>query len=525
MLDPNGTYFAYLRKSREDRDAELYGAEDTLARHEYIIKDLAGRYHITIAAWYKEVVSGETITDRPEMQRMLSDIERLHPDGVLAVEVERLSRGNPQDQGRVTDTFKYAGTLIITPMKIYDLQKENDEEWLDFGLMRSRMEYRTIKRRMQNGRTTSAMQGKYIGNIPPYGWVRKKLDHEKGYILEPSPDTGWILKLIYTLMDTGTAETGYIPAGASITAHTLDSMGIKPPKGDIWDAGSITRIAKNPANIGFVRIGYRKQKKVMENGTLKVSRPVNDDCLLVPARWEGQIPPDVYNRVCHKLKHTKKSSAFPAIQSPLAGLIRCSICGKIMRRRPAGTRNKADTLQCRTYHCPTVGSYYDLVEERLLIILDQWLENYKIKIDPNAPEDWQTAFDSRQHIKQELEASITSLGRQLSKVHTCFENDIYDLDTFQERSQAVKSELEEKEEKLRCIIAELSKIREHIEHKEAFVPFFEHILDSYRHSKDPVFKNALLKLIVERVEYTKTERGGRTGENNDCFELKIHVRI
>lgn len=526
FLDPAGIYFAYLRKSREDRVAEEYGGdEDTLARHEYIINGLANRYHIAIAKWYKEVVSGETITDRPEMQQMLRDIEIVKPHGVLVVEVERLSRGNPQDQGRVTDTFKYANTLIITPMKIYDLTKENDEEWLDFGLMRSRMEYRTIKRRLQNGRTTSAMQGKYIGNVPPYGWIRQKLEHEKGYTLAPCPDTSWVLKLIYTLMDSGTKETNFLPVGASITARTLDQLGIKPPRGEHWDIGSITRIAKNPANIGMVRIGYRKQVKTMVNGELKSSRPINQDCILVPARWKGQIDQEVYERVCLKIKSHAKSTTFNSVKSPLAGVIYCSVCGKVMRRRPAGGKNRADTLQCRTYHCPTVGSYYELIESRLVDSLDNWLKDYKIKIDTDAPEDWEGALDTQKHLLMEIEQSIGILNHQNDKVHACFEQDIYDLETFVKRSQSIKAEIEQKEKLAEEIKKEIVTIREKLQNKTEFVPYFEGILDSYRASTDPVYKNTLIKKIVDRVEYTKMEKSSRNGESNDKFELNIHVKI
>ena len=39
MLNPEGLYFAYLRKSREDREAELQGAGETLARHEKMLKE------------------------------------------------------------------------------------------------------------------------------------------------------------------------------------------------------------------------------------------------------------------------------------------------------------------------------------------------------------------------------------------------------------------------------------------------------------------------------------------------------
>lgn len=526
MLKKDGIYFAYLRKSREDRDAELYGGiEDTLARQEYIIADTIKRYNIQISRWYKEVVSGETISARPEMQRLLSDIETVQPDGVVVMEVERLSRGNPQDQGRVSDTFKYADSLIITPSKIYDLQQENDEEWLDFGLMRSRMEYRTIKRRLQNGRTTSAMQGKFIGNTPPYGWKREKLPREKGYTLVPAPDTAWVLKLIYTLLDTGTDHTGYTPVGTTVTGHILDEMGISPPKGDRWNAGVISRIAKNPANIGLVRINYRQEIKTMQNGEIKRSRPINHDCLHVPARWAPQVDEHQFKRVCERLKQNTVSPVFLTVKNPLAGIIYCSCCGKVLRRRPAGARNKTDTLMCRTYQCPTVGAYYDLVEERLVTFLESTLKHFKLKIDDSAANNWTGLIKIKSSAIKSVEIEIETLKKQLNKVHAYFEKEIYPLETFLERSNCIKEQIQEKEKCLSKFNQELYGLSEQERKKVKFVPYFDKLLNSYKKSDDPIYKNTLLKKIVARADYTKTTKGDRSGTNNDAFELDVHIRF
>ena len=40
-MQDNGTYAIYLRKSREDIEAEKYGEGETLARHEKILTTLA----------------------------------------------------------------------------------------------------------------------------------------------------------------------------------------------------------------------------------------------------------------------------------------------------------------------------------------------------------------------------------------------------------------------------------------------------------------------------------------------------
>ena len=121
----SGTYAIYLRKSRKDLDAEALGEGETLARHLSILKALAQRMELNVVRVYAEVVSGESIDARPQMQELLRDVESGIYDGVLVVEVERLARGDTSDQGRVAKTFKFSDTLIITPSKTYDPNNEN----------------------------------------------------------------------------------------------------------------------------------------------------------------------------------------------------------------------------------------------------------------------------------------------------------------------------------------------------------------------------------------------------------------
>lgn len=65
-------YDIYLRKSRADRDAEANGGGDTLLRHRTALLELARRMDLTIFHIFEEVVSGESIANRPEMQKLLS---------------------------------------------------------------------------------------------------------------------------------------------------------------------------------------------------------------------------------------------------------------------------------------------------------------------------------------------------------------------------------------------------------------------------------------------------------------------
>lgn len=161
-------YCIYLRKSRKDEEAELHGEGETLARHEHALLELAKSKGLPIGKIYREIVSGDSIAERPVMQEVLRDVEAGLWAGVLVMEVERLARGNTLDQGLVTNAFSYSSTKIITPLKTYDPNNEYDEEYFEFGLFMSRREYKTIKRRLHYGILASVKEGKFTGGITPY---------------------------------------------------------------------------------------------------------------------------------------------------------------------------------------------------------------------------------------------------------------------------------------------------------------------------------------------------------------------
>lgn len=200
-------YAKYLRKSRFDRDYAEMSVEETLKRHEAILDRLAGERGYRVTKTYYEVVSGESIAARPEIQKLLEEVNAGLYAGVLVVDLERLARGNSADQAYISQVFQFSGTKIITPAKVYDPSDELDEEYFEFGLFMSRREYKTITRRLIRGRDSSASEGKYISSIAPYGYRRLKLPGEKGYTLEPHPQEAEVVKKMFDLFCTGRAPS------------------------------------------------------------------------------------------------------------------------------------------------------------------------------------------------------------------------------------------------------------------------------------------------------------------------------
>ena len=181
----------YLRKSREEESLE-----ETLARHNRMLVDYCERNNLYIAETYREVVSAEDLEARPEARRMLNDVENGEYDGVVVIELERLSRGNAVDQVEILETFKSSKTLIYTLNKVYDLASDDDfdEEYFEYGLFMSRREYKTIKRRLMRGKKQAQKEGYYTGSNLPFGFDKVKGD--SGWVLVPNDDAP-IVQLIF----------------------------------------------------------------------------------------------------------------------------------------------------------------------------------------------------------------------------------------------------------------------------------------------------------------------------------------
>ena len=296
-------YVRYLRKSRFDRDYAELSIEETLKRHEAILDRLAKDRGYHIAKTYYEVVSGESIAARPEIQKMLEEVSAGIYDGVLVVDLERLARGNGADQAYISQVFQFSGTKIVTPMKTYDPSNEFDEEYFEFGLFMSRREYKTINRRLTRGRDSSAAEGKYINSIAPYGYEKAKLKNEKGFTLRLHPDEAPVVRKIFDLFLHGN--------GTKVIANDLNDHKIPTRHGDLWSYSTISNILTNPIYMGKIRRGWSRQIRSIENGVVKkrIKRLKNiDDYKVYDGLHPAIITEEEYERV-QELRISKQPAA------------------------------------------------------------------------------------------------------------------------------------------------------------------------------------------------------------------------
>ena len=518
----------YLRKSRADAEAEQRGEMETLARHEAALLALAKSKGLIIGHIYREIVSGDSIAERPEVQKLLQDVTDEKWDNVLVMDIDRLARGDTIDQGIVSQTFQYSNTKIITPQKAYDPNNEFDEEYFEFGLFMARREYKVINRRLQRGREASVLEGKYVASRPPYGYDRCKLENDKGYTLKPNEDEANIVKLIFELYTIGKPDTdgNYERIGVSKIVNYLNNLGIKPKRRDTWVPASIRDILINPVYIGKIRWNWRPVKKKIENGTKTFERPrtEKDSYILVDGLHSPIISEETWNLAQEymKLNPPRPIQISRTVQNPLSGLVVCEKCGRRMARRPNGKYN--DLLMCPYTDCKNVASDLSVVEKRVIDSLHDWIVQYEMawKAEKN------TSHSKGRRIKEDsikqIEKNLSACKKKLDSVYDFLEQGIYTPEVFIERSERLKTEIETLQSQKDILENEILNEQKLLEQHNALIPKVKHLLEIYWTLDTPKHKNDTLKEVIDKITYIKDAKSGRNMPK-DNFSLTLYPKL
>ncbi len=510
----------YLRKSQADDPNEAI--EVTLSKHKNRLIEVMKRYNIKEeqVVFYEEVVSGDTIAERPQMKKLLNDVNNNLYKGVFVVAVDRFSRGDSIDQGIVNNSFYYSDTLIITPDKIFDIANNDfDREQLEFGLFISKREYNLIKKRMFNGRMDNAKQGYFVGSECPYGYTKKISEQKKGYILVPHDVEADILKSMFQKTKDG--------MGTTELANYLNSINAPTKVSKQWTPAMVRSILKNPVYYGMIRFNHYKSIKKIENGIITKKRVKQEDCIFIKGKHEPLISKELFDEVQQVMKSNsvKKVKNNYTFKNPLAGIIKCGYCHehydveRNLFRRPY-KNGRQETLLCQYSKCKNVASDLNIVEDKIIDGLKYILKQYKYYLD-NYEREFIKEQDNFQneieYIKKELEKN----KKQLNNAKKYYELEDYTREEYLERKNMLEPIILNLESKLNEL-KENNSNNKIIVIKE-YIPKIEECILNYYKAKSVEEKNKLLKSIIKNIYYKKEKSGRWDLAARDNFELKFEM--
>ena len=497
----------YLRKSRSDDP--LLSVEEVLSKHEtmldeWCIKNIGGK--VPEENKFREIVSGETIEDRPEIKKVLNLIESPKYKAIIVVEVQRLSRGDLEDAGRLIKLLRYTSTKVITPTKTYDLNEEYDRDFFERELKRGNdfLEYQ--KRIMNRGKLLSVQEGNYIGSVPPYGFDKIWVTDGKRKCPTLAPNEN--AQHLYTAYDLFLHQNW----GLTKICNHYDSLGIPPPKGKYWSPSGLKTILKNIHNIGKVKWNWRKVVNIVEDGEIKRTRPKQTDYLIYDGKQPAIIPEEWYYATLEKLGSTTRAKSSTQLVNPLAGLLFCQ-CGRAMSLRvyknKDGSQRCAPRLSCDGQtHCNSGSCLFSEIIDRLEEILKESINNFEIELKKIST----SGLDFQK-------ARIEALKKRLKDIETKellqWEQQS-DPDPTKRMPQEIFQKLNKKLQKDKETVITALK-QEHI--TTPSIAYYEEKIARFKEALSALTdstvtadrKNNLLKACISRIEYTKEKPERLTG--------------
>lgn len=424
MLNKKGIYCAYLRKSRADTDAEAIGKFETLAHHQQILTALADREGIHVAKWYKELVSGDTIADRPQMQLLLHDVRSGLYDGVLVTEVSRLARGRTADQATVSEAFQVNGTLIITPSKIYDPADDADETFIDFELFMARQEFKYIKKRMKAGKRQALLNGCFITHRPPFGFDREL----KTKSLVPNADAPFVIQLLQDFAD-GTVTVS--DAVRKMRAYTGS---------DTWSYPSVRYLLTNPAYCGYSQIDiYPYAKTTDENGKIVTKRVESKKPTVIKAKWDGIISEETHRRIVDRFGNAPRVKNGQSLRNPFAGILRCGKCGKSLSYNapPSGNPRMIHQHGVNSGGCRCTTATVKVLLDCLADHLEDALPYQEESFEGSKPVNLAP-----------VRKKLAETKRKQERIYDLFEDGTYSAEEFKRRRAVYQEQIEALEQQI-----------------------------------------------------------------------------
>jgi len=199
----------YVRLSKEDsRMGESVSIENQklmLTKH---VQDMGWEL---ISVYQDDGFSG-TNQNRPNFQRMLTDVKQGHINVILIKDLSRLGR-NYLEVGNLAEIFlpEHGCELISLNEKLDDMMVFRN--WFN------EMHSRSTSNKVKAGKRASAQNGKYVGTYAPYGLKKDPQNRHKFMIDE---NTAPIVRRIFEMRGCGT--------GFRAIAAKLNEDGIISPR-------------------------------------------------------------------------------------------------------------------------------------------------------------------------------------------------------------------------------------------------------------------------------------------------------
>ena len=496
----------YIRLSKED---ENEGPSESVTNQKSLLNEYVQQHRLSVYDTYIDDGWSGTNFDRPDFQRMISDIEANKVNMVITKDLSRLGRDYIMTGHYMERYFPEHRVRYISLLDGIDTGVESSaNDITPFRAIMNDMYAKDISNKIKSVKRDKQRKGQFIGGKPVYGYKMHPTEKNKIVIDE---EVAPVVRRIFGMALDGMScrqiaaqlNTEGVPTPATYAGLPVPNPG---PYTGLWSSERISDMLQNETYIGNmvqgrqVKISYKSKKCLHQE---------RKNWVVVEGTHEPLIDAETFRKV-RMLVNSRKHTRSRTYDFLLKGLIFCHECGyplAVLNRKNAAGEDVLYFV-CRTYQrftkagvCSCHSIKEQVVTEAVLAkvreVCDAYLDPNKLQpIAASAVEEARKAESHESEI-QSLHGRIDSLTANLDKMYMDRLSGLLAEADFERIYRKVKLErslLEEKRQELE--LRKKSPVRTEDRAKELVQRF----VDSAFTSRE------LLVSLIDRIELTEDKQ-------------------
>ena len=416
----------YIRLSKED---ESEGPSESVNNQQSLLNEFVQQHRLSVYDTYIDDGWSGTNFDRPNFQRMITDIEARKVNMVITKDLSRLGRDYILTGHYMERYFPEHRVRYISLLDGIDTGVDSTaNDITPFRAIMNDMYAKDISKKISSVKHDKQRKGLFIGGKPVYGYKMHPTEKNKIVIDE---DVAPIVQRIFGMALDGMScrqiavqlNNEGIPTPATYAGLTVSAPG---PYTGLWSSERVSDMLQNETYIGSMvqgrtrKINYKSKKCIKQN---------RRDWVVVEGTHEPLIDRETFEKV-RVLINSRRRTRSRTYDFLLKGLIFCHECGyplAVINRKMASGEDRL-IFVCRTYqrftkagvctsHTIKVESVTQAVMEKVREVCGAYLQADRLL--PQAQREVARALAEADNEKEinSLKARIDSLTAHLDKVY------------------------------------------------------------------------------------------------------------